>query len=54
MIKDSEVKQRTDGSYRVIFYDTEETSSGFVFDKRTLYDLYSKLRDIFKDEQKDN
>jgi hypothetical protein len=50
MVVNSEIKKRTDGNIRVVLYNEDESSSGHLFDKRALYDLYSKLRDVFESD----
>lgn len=51
MINRTEIKKKNQEEIRVIFYDeSNETSTGFLFSKLSLYDLYNQLREFYNEE----
>ena len=49
MIEKTEIKPTGKDSYRVIVYFDSGESTGLLFDKASLYDVFCKLREIFKE-----
>jgi len=51
MIKNTEIIEREDKTFRLIIFDETDVSQGFVVEKRELYNLYDQLRNLFKDTE---
>lgn len=49
MIKSTEIIEREDKTFRLIIFEDNDISQGYVAEKQKLYELYDQLRTLFKD-----